>query len=218
VAYGQVYGGIVVSDDEVPPNRPNAKYKLSKPDNGQSIYGGDKPVFHYSRERRLEKAPQIVKDMYSQDQKPKGRFAIFGSLIADRPRKALFLSIVILIMIVFILSVLNRLDNYYAMDGNRLDINGVRFEGNTIIVIRKSINKKSRSPYTGAVDIAVTPAQQPAEIIPLEEGEISVFYQRIFFSLENEEEYRFVVPFDTQYLVMVIQTERSTMNIKLRTE
>jgi hypothetical protein len=214
-----------VSDDEKadgnPPNRPNAKYKLSKPDNGESIYGEDKPVFHYNRERRLEKAPQIVKDMYApQSKKPGGRFSIFGNLIADRPRRALFLSIVVLLAIFFMLSILGRLDNYYSLDGNKLDITGIRYEGNTIIKIQKFINKTGRSPYTGAVDIAVTPVRQetaPQQTLPDEE-EISVFYQRIFFSLENEEEYRFVVPFDTQDLIMVIQTERSTLNIKLRTE
>jgi hypothetical protein len=205
-----------VPDEENPPNRPNAKYKLSKPDNGESIYGEDKPVFHYNRERRLEKAPQIVRDMYApQSKRPGGRFSIFGNLIADRPRRALFLSIVILCAIFFMLSILGRLDNYYTLDGNKLDITGIRFEGNTIIRIQKFINKKSRSPYAGAVDIAVTPAEQPEYV---SEDEITVFTQRVFFSLETEEEYRFVVPFDAQYLVIVIETERSTLNLKLRTE
>jgi hypothetical protein len=51
--------------------RPNANYKLS-PDTVRP----EDIVYHYNRERRLEKAPQIVQDLYKEQ--PRSRF--FGGL------------------------------------------------------------------------------------------------------------------------------------------
>jgi hypothetical protein len=45
-----------------------------------------------------------------------------------------------------------------------------------------------------------------------------VFSHRVFFSLENAEEYRFALPFDSDELVMVLQSETTSLNLKLRPE
>jgi len=62
------------------------------------------------------------------------------------------------------------------------------------------------------VDLAFAPAVQTA-------GEdYPVFYHRVSFSQKREEEYRFAVPFDPPELVLVLQTESSTLKAKIKTE
>jgi hypothetical protein len=200
-----------MSDEENGKRRPNANYNLTKQENGYSIYGEDKLKFHYNRERRLEKAPQIVKDMYKGDNKP-GRFGFFKSLVSDRPRSMLFFSIVILCAIIFMLSVLGRLDSAYTLDGNTLEISAVIYEDNTIVVLQKNVNKNKTDFYTGAVDIAVSPKARETEM-----DDFPVFYHRLYFSFEEEQVFRFAVPFDEPVLLMVIQTERNSVSLELKT-
>jgi hypothetical protein len=186
------------------PQRPNANYSLSKTNKEE-----EQPLFHYNRERRLESAPQSVKGLYTENKKP-GRFGIFSSLVADKPRAALFFTIIALCMIIFILTILDLFDTSHSLEGNDLLVSGTRYEGVTIIVLRKSV-KRNTQAYTGAVNIAVSIEADESEDFP-------VFYHRVFFSYENEEEYRFAVPFENPELLMVLQTERSSLQIKLRPE
>ena len=181
--------------------RPNANYKLSKPDN-MLPDEAEGLTFYYNRQRRLDKAPQSVRDLYKEQPKNHG---ILRSLIADRPRKILFFSIVVLCIMIWIISFLGYFDSSYLLEGNRIKISGTIFEGATIVSIKKTQNNLLRS-YSGSVDIAVS---IPAEI----EGEYPVFYHRIFFTLEKEEEYSFVVPFDDPLLLMALQTENSSLKL-----
>jgi hypothetical protein len=81
------------------------------------------------------------------------------------------------------------------------------------VAVRKSINKnfagRFSTPYTGAVSIAVTAGDT------LPEG---VFYHRIFFTLESQEQYRFSVPFDSDELTFIFQTEKRTLNMTVKPE
>jgi hypothetical protein len=193
-----------VSDDEK--QRPNAKYKLSKPDNAPVPQEG--LPFYYNRERRLSKAPKDVQDLYK-EKKPR-RFGLIQVLIADRPRKILFFSIIVICVMIWLLGLLGYFDSSYSLDGNKLTISATAFEGTTIVVLNKSIKDKSRNPYTGAVDIAVSvPAQT--------ENNVPVFYHKIFFSLEKQEQYSFAVPFESDELLMVLQTEKNTLKVKIET-
>lgn len=182
------------------PKRPNEKYELTRKNNEENL------VFYYNRERRLEKAPQSVKDMYAEPNK-KGRFGLFSSLVADRPRAFLFCTIVVLCAVIIFLSVYENLDSVYTLEGAKLELSGTRYEGITIIVLRKT--NKSADVYSGAVDIAVSVESSDIENFP-------VFYHRIFFSLEKEEDYRFSVPFDEDELLLVIQTENNSLKIRLK--
>lgn len=182
------------------PERPNSKYDLSRKNNEENL------VFYYNRERRLEKAPQSVKDIYTEPKKS-GRFGLFTSLVADRPRAFLFCSIVVLCAVIIFLSVYDNLDSVHSFEGARLEISGTRYEGITIIVLRK-VNRNA-DVYSGAVDIAVSVESGDLENFP-------VFYHRIFFSLEKEEEYRFSVPFDEENLLLVIQSENNSLKIRFK--
>lgn len=189
------------------PQRPNAKYDLSNenvkidPDEGLKFY--------YNRERRLEKAPKAVKDLYTKD---KQKFNLLRPLIADKPRAMIFFTIIILCVVIIMLSLMGFFDKAHTLEGNKLEITGTRFEGSTIIIIKKTVENKQNA-YTGAVDIGVAPVLETA----LQEGDEPDYYShRIFFTLEQEEERRFVVPFDTPELAMVIQTEKSSLKLKFK--
>jgi len=184
--------------------RPNAKYKLSKPDTDYTP-SEEELNFYYNREKRLAKAPESVKKLYTE--KKQSGFNLLRPLIADKPRAILFFTIVVMSVMIMLLSVLGMFDRYYSLDGNKLEITGTKYENNAIVTLRKTIN--SSSVYTGAVDIAISPA------IQREDEEYPVFYHRVYFSLGHEEEYTLVVPFDSPRLVMVLQTEKTTLKIKV---
>jgi len=187
-------------------NRPNKNYELSKPDSALSPDEGI--TFHYNRERRLANAPKEVQDLYREQKK--SRFGLFGSLVADKPRRMLFAIIILLCLAIFMLSRLGYFETTYTLDGNRIDIKGTAFEGTTIITLKKIA--KNADAFTGAVDIAVSP------VVRNEDEQYLVFSHRVFFSLEKEEEYRFAAPFDDGELLMVLQNEKSTLQLVIKPE
>jgi hypothetical protein len=113
-------------------------------------------------------------------------------------------------MIVF--SLLGYLDSTYSLDGNKLTITGTRYEGTIIVVVKKTQKRGVSSPYTGAVDVAAAPSAAA-------EGERPpVFSHRIFFSAASTEEYRFAVPFAPDELALLLQTEKTTLQLKIKPE
>jgi hypothetical protein len=195
--------------------RPNAKYKLSKPDDAKVPEGG--LPFYYNRERRLAKAPKDVQDLYK-EKKP-NRFGIISVLIADKPRKILFFSIIVICAMIWLLGLLGYFDSSYTLDGNKIKISASAYEGTTIVIINKTVKNKNKNKnaYTGAVDIAVSVPISVQGGVPVQtdENNFPVFYHKIFFSLEKEEQYRFAVPFESGELLMVLQTEKYTLKIKV---
>ena len=195
---------------ETPPRqRPNARYQLS----GKQT-GGDEPAFYYSRERRLAKAPQAVRDLYKEE--PPLRFNLLRPLIGSRPRAMMFGCIVLICATMLILSIFGYTGGSYALAGNSLSVQARHYDGALVVTLKKTVKKgglfPTDAPYTGAVDIAVSPAARDAGETP------PVFYHRVFFSIETAEEYRFSVPFDSDELVMVLQSETKSLSLKLRPE
>jgi hypothetical protein len=200
----------MTEEDKKP--RPNANYKLSKPD-GPNKAAEENLVFYYNRERRLEKSPQAVKDLYNK-KNTGSRFNLLGPLIADKPRATVFFTIILVCVAIVIVTLVNKTGGVYSLDGNGIAVSGTRFEGATIVVLTKTVKKNAGNAYTGAVDIAVSyPADNGGEA-----GDYPVFYHRIFFSLEPVEKYRFAVPFDSPDQLLILQTERSTLKIKFNPE
>jgi len=188
--------------------RPNANYKLSAEDRAGRDEDGEL-IFHYNRERRLERAPQAVRDLYA-EKKP-ARFSLLKPLITGKPRAMLFFTIVALCLIILALSFFGYFDASHVLEGNKIAVKGTIFEDTVIIIVKKTTGKK-KSAYTGAVEIAVSPA------VKNEGDDYQVFYHKIFFSDENEETYRFAVPFDSQELIIVMQTEKSSLNFTMKPE
>jgi hypothetical protein len=206
-----------MTEEEKKP-RPNANYKLSKPD-GPNKAAEENLVFYYSRERRLEKAPQAVKDLYNKD-KNNRRFSLLGPLVADKPRATVFFTIILVCVAIIIVTLVNKTGGVYSLSGNSITISGTRFESATIVVLTKTVKKNAGNAYTGAVDIAVScPVNGIVNDSVVNNGEdYPVFYHRIFFSMESIEEYRFAVPFDSPEQLLILQTERNTLQIKFKPE
>ena len=195
------------SDEETKPlgKRPNAKYSLSNPDS--SVKEQEGLTFYYNRERRLENAPDLVKNLYKNESK--GRMGLFRTLTADRPRKFLFFIIVFMCLGILSLSIFGFFDKAHILDGNKIDISATSFEGTTYTVLKKTAGNSNA--YTGAVEIVISAAVQPEEIIP-------PFYHKIFFTLEKDEFYRFPVPFESPELRIELHTERDTINFTFKAE
>ena len=199
-------------NEEKKSQRPNENYPLSKPDisqeDAEKALKHEKLTFYYNREQRLEKAPQAVRDLYKRN-KNYSKFNLFRPLVADKPRAILFFTILMMCAAIFILSIVDKLGtSTYLLDGNRLEITGARYEGTTIIVLKKTVSSRSSRPYTGAVDIAVSPAASSAE------EEYPVFFHRVYFSMEPAEEYRFAVPFDDPEQLIAFQAEASSIAVR----
>jgi len=189
-----------MNENEV--KRPNANYQLSKPDGAVSSEG---LTFYYNRERRLEKNPELRK-LYQDDKK--GKFGLLGVLIADRPRRFLFVIIILMCLATFVFLVFGYLDTSYKINGNKIEVTAAIFENSTIIVLTKIA--ENANSYTGSIDIAVSP------VIHSPDEELNIFSHRIFFSLEKEETYRFAVPFDSGELLLVLQSENSELRVVLK--
>jgi hypothetical protein len=202
---------------EAQSGRPNANYRLSKESADE-----EQLVFYYNREERLAKAPQVVRDLYKKEEAPR-RFGLFRSLVSTRPRAMMFGSIVMICAAILVLSILGYTSDAHDLDGNRVAIQAVRFEGAVIVTLKKTVQTGlfAREPYTGAVDIAVSPAARAGPAAGGGEGEAAlppVFIHRVFFTLEPAEEYRFAVPVDSGELVLVFHTEQKMLSVTIRPE
>jgi hypothetical protein len=158
------------------------------------------PVFYYSRERRLARAPESVQALYRDDGK-KHR-GIFRSLTGTRSSAYIFMSIIILsAAMVLVYRVSNR-DESNQVEGNELAFSAFRFDDNTFLLITKQ-RKDSESAYSGNVEIAASPLAQKGET-----GENSPIHsERIFFTLKEQEEFRLALPFEAKEILLLLQCQ-----------
>ena len=194
--------------------RPNANYKLSKENSNP-----EEITYYYNRERRLERAPQAVRDLYNEES-PRRRFNFFRSLSGAKPRSIMLATILMASIMIAAISYFNLASDTYDLDGNRLTVQAIIYEDTIIVALKKSTRKDKVSryvnPYTGAVNIAISPALRTGSDRVLQPED--VFYHRIFFTLEPVEFYRFAVPFDPAELAMVFQTEKKTLSLTIKPE
>jgi len=199
-----------MSDDDKE-KRPNAKYKLSH----EKIQGAE-IVYHYNRERRLEKSSQAVRDLYTEP--PRRRFGFLHALTGSKPNAMLFGTIFFLCAVILLLSYFGATGDSRELDGNILSIKGKKYEGTVLIEVRKTHRKdrfaRSIKPYTGAVDVAVfLPAKSGQE---QSQQPTNIFRHRIFFTNEQEEHYFFTVPFAQSELALIFQTEKKTLSLTMK--
>ena len=200
-----------MSDDNKEKKRPNAKYKLSN-ENTEAR----ELVNHYSRERRLEKAPQAVRDLYTEQ--PRRRFGFLQTLTGTKPNAMLFGTILLLCLLMFMLSIFGFTGDSRELDGNILSVKGKKYEGTTLIEVRK-IPRKDKigryiNTYTGPVDIAVFPVAKKGQD-PSQQA-ANVFYHRIYFTNDQEENYLFTLPFDQNELGFIFRTEKKTLSLTIQ--
>jgi hypothetical protein len=191
-----------------PRKRPNAAYRLSK-----ETVEGDQLTFYYDRQQRLAKAPKVVKELCKEEPPP--RFSLLKPLTGSKPRAMMFASIVLICAGMLVISVFEYTRGAHELAGNRVSIQANRYEGATGVTLKKSSSKgglfsSKESPYIGAVDIAVSPVKHAGTEMP------PVLFHRVIFSHNTAEEYRFSVPYDSDELVLVLQTGQKSLNVKIK--
>ncbi|MDR1430355.1 MAG: hypothetical protein LBI85_08710 [Spirochaetaceae bacterium] len=152
-------------------------------------------VFHYSREHRLERASETVRGLNSvRGGKKKG---FFSALMTNKSQGFLLISIVVMSAMIMMVSIFVKGDTA-DIDGNRVEFSAFRFQGSSYLALKKSAGKK---PYTGAVNLAVSPV--------LDSETPLVITRTVFFSLEAEEEFRMMLPFESAEILILAETAGS---------
>jgi hypothetical protein len=192
---------MIDKDERGESTRPNEGLPLTESKNAE-----DAMIFHYSRERRLERAPQSVRALYENPKMDK--FNLLRPLISSKPRAMLFIFILILTAISIFMSMYARSEGNRILGGNAISVSAIRFEGTTIVVLKKKIQNRD-SPYTGEVNIVISPEGTESPIVEP---------YRIFFTLKEEEEYRFALPFENEELLLYIQGEKDSLEFKLKAQ
>jgi hypothetical protein len=153
-------------------------------------------VFYYSRERRLERASETVRSFNA----PKGRTkkGFFGAFAANRSQGFLLISIVVMSAMIMLVSAFVKGDTA-NFGGNRVEFSAFRFQGSSYLALKKTAPKNG-SPYTGVVNLAVSPAAPPKG-----GAAVPVITRTVFFSLEAEEEFRMMLPFESAEILILAE-------------
>ena len=155
--------------------------------------------YYYSRENRLKKAPQQVRDLYKPTNNKKPN--LFRTLTATRSLTFLFISVITLSAAIIFLSRFLASDEEKILGNNVVVVSAIGSGGNSYITVKKTIkdtamkNAGREKIYYGPVDIAVS--------ISGENG--PVYAERIYFNPEEEELYRFKAPFRGKKLLVLME-------------
>lgn len=106
---------------------------LSQIDEGHEDNPEEQMVFHYNREERLKKAPQIVKDYYDGNLtafKP----GLFRALVATKANRFMLLTLVICFAVVIFLGIFDK-RNEGSINGIPLSLTAFSFEENVYVSI-----------------------------------------------------------------------------------
>jgi hypothetical protein len=178
-------------------------------------------VFRYSRERRLEHASESVKKLNEEGKKHS--FNLIRPLTATRPLTFLFVSIIVLVALMYIFAFLSGGKKEIVFGGNTINVSAFTFEGKTYLTLSKTI-KNEDNFYTGTVDLAISPDESllndaSPENEDAEHAEnIEIHTERIFFTSENEEDFKMAIPFEAEQLLILIQSEKEIQKLNVITE
>jgi len=171
-------------------------------------------VFHYSRERRLNRASSDVRAL---NEGSFGASGLLRNLMSTKANRLLLFAIVFMVISVFLAS------RFMQEGGERWQYQGLTLGGNflaltiypveeTLILAIIKTTPESGEFYTGAVDIAVSPVTPGAA-----EGEAAqVFTHRIFFNLVESELFQVSLPFEERDFFVVLRTTEEQRNLRLR--
>jgi hypothetical protein len=165
-------------------------------------------VFYYSRERRLARASRAVRAINEPGPAMKG--GMLRVLFATRAGTLLFITIVVLcVFILFLYYTRGRPE--LKIGGNRVSISALRYAGKTYVEIKKKALENNY--YTGTVELALSIPQKLME----GETEAPIANQRIFFTLEEDEEFRFSLPFSAPELILLMQAGNEIRTFRVET-
>jgi hypothetical protein len=155
-------------------------------------YNGRPLVFYYSREKRLERASPAVRELNeaSSSRKPN----LFRTLTSTRPLTLLFVSMITLCAAIVLLSRFSGGGG--ALGNNTVQVSAASAGGKAYITVQKTA--RHDGTYTGPVNTAVSLPARGEELPP-------VHVERIYFTLEQEETFRFSVPFTGKKLLILME-------------
>ena len=162
-------------------------------------------VFYYSREHRLNRAPESVQAL---NDGQNVRTNALKSLIGIRGNRFMLFAIILAISSYGIATRISSKNSEIKLGGNTLTVTIIREEGILTLGIAKNAYKKTGA-YYGPVDMAVSPVMSKSQEIP------PVFTQRILFSEYYSENFNFVLPFDGTNFFIVLRTDEEQKSIKL---
>ena len=161
------------------------------------------PKFYYSRERRLERASQMVRDSYEQ-KKRRGLIGFFGS----KGNVMIFLCIILIIAMAGLGNYINRINDGLRLGGNIVELTLVREEGNLVLALLKRVPARGEI-FFGDVDIMVTPAgTAPDQSEP--------FVHRVVFSPVQSETFIIALPFIEDDFFVILRTMDEQRAIRLQ--
>jgi len=160
-------------------------------------------TFYYSREQRLKNASPAVQKLNDPD--PPRKTSLFRTLTATRPLTYLFISVITISVAIIAVSLFIGSENTRVIGNNALTVSILSSGGKSYITVIK--NAKSADAYTGEVSI----------IVSLPDEDLPIGGERVFFTLEAEEVFRFIVPFTGKKMHVVIEAgaERAMFTISV---
>jgi len=168
------------------------------------------PVFYYSREHRLERAPPSVRELYSDEF---GKMSVTKRIFGARGNVMTFIMIVITFFMVSFLSKYSQASTNVKLGGNTVTMAILKEEDAMILDIVKQVPKTGPA-YSGEVEIAVSPA-----VSKFNEGETPiVFYHRVYFAQAGYENFQISLPFDIgeNEFILILRTTDEQKSVKLR--
>jgi hypothetical protein len=182
--------------------------KKKEPPKTGTDYDDGRLVFYYSRERRLERASPEVRALNESGSPRKA--GLFRTLTSTKPLTFAFLSIITICAAMILFSFLNSNGRARILD-TEIVVSAARGEGKSYLTVKKTIT--GTDPYTGAVTIAVSVGKDgSARKDPLQEGALPdpLYLETLYFSLEKEETYRFIVPMTGETLLVLAVLDDQT--------
>ena len=160
-------------------------------------------TFYYSREERLKKAPQIVRDMYDPSKQIKG--GLFRVFVATRPLKIMFFSMLLFFMIALFIVRMMGPGTSRVLGNNTIAVSVITAADISYITVKKTA-RNQKDAYTGNVSIAVT---LPEDAPPLH-------IEWIYFSDDPEEVFQFTVPFSGQRILVLLEADGEQLLFSVR--
>jgi hypothetical protein len=162
-------------------------------------------VYHYSRDHRLGKATQAVRDLNENT----GRPSFIRTFTKTKGNIFVLITIVMMSGIIMIINFSSAgAKASFSLGNNSVTIFLEEEESILFLSISKTV-LGGKEAYTGPVDITASPV--------LSEGErIHVFTHRIFFSADTLETYDIALPFEGERIIVILQTEYELFSRTLR--
>lgn len=155
--------------------------------------------FHYSRERRLEKASESVRNL--NDSSFSGKQGLFRTLTATKPLAFLFLGIVMLSLTGLFVSYLLPNDDTSVLASNRMDLSAFSYQDTSYLILEKTALDGA---YIGPVDIVVTEAgERNAELRK----------ELVTFTPEKEQEFRLAIPYKLDRVIVLLHADGAMITL-----